>query len=108
MQSRLSNKERPLSPDLSSPFPESVLADEGDKEVIYPPPQPLPYQRPDEERQKKRRTVCGMSRFLFCGLITILLILAIGLGVGLGVGLGMKHQEYALRLTDEYANADSA
>jgi hypothetical protein len=94
VQHRLSNKDRPLSPDLSSQFPESVLASEGDKEVAYNPPQPLPYQRPDAPRTSDNRRVCGVKSSLFYGLLVLLIIfvaLGIGLGVGLGVGLGTKH-----------------
>jgi len=88
IQHRLSNKERPLSPELLSPGLESVWQGESEKEVAYPPPQPLPYQRPEEPPAKKR--ICGMPSTWFFALIGFLLIVAIALGVGLGLGLGTK------------------
>lgn len=93
MQHRLSNKERPLSPELSSPLPESVLAAEGDKEVAYPHIQPAPLQRPAESNGPDGRRVLGMKSKWFYGLLVLLIALAIGLGVGLGVGLGTKNSE---------------
>ena len=80
-----------MSPDLSSPLPESVLADEGDKEVVFPHPQPLPYQRPAGDQSGRRRRICGIPKLGFRILLMVLIILAIGLGLGLGIGLGTKH-----------------
>lgn len=86
-----------MSPELSSPLPESVMAAEGDKEVAYPHLQPVPYQRPPEDAANKDgRRVCGMNSKWFYGLLVLLIALAIGLGVGLGVGLGTKNDEYAI------------
>lgn len=81
-----------MSPELSSAFPESVRAGEGDKEVVaYSQPQPLPYQRPvDGSGSGNERRILGMKSKWFYGLLALLIVLAIGLGVGLGVGLGTK------------------
>lgn len=96
MQHRLSNKERPMSPELSSAFPQTVMAAEGDKEVVaYSQPQPLPYQRPvDGSGSGNERRILGMKSKWFYGLLALLIVLAIGLGVGLGVGLGTKDSGY--------------
>ena len=101
MGHRLSNKERPLSPELMSPGLESVRADEGEKEVVPQQyrPQPLPagwqgQHGAQEERQD--RTFCGMSKkalFILLAVI-IVVILGIALGVGLGVGLGKNENSY--------------
>ena len=86
-----------MSPEqLSSAFPESVRAAEGDKEVVaFQQPQPLPYQRPvDGSGREGGRKVMGMKRKWFYGLLVLLVLLAIGLGVGLGVGLGTGDDGY--------------
>ena len=85
-----------MSPELSSAFPESVRAAEGDKEVVaYQQPQPLPYQRPvDGSGKGNGRRVLGMKSKWFYGLLVLLVALAIGLGVGLGVGLGTRDSGY--------------
>jgi len=97
MQHRLSNKDRPMSPEqLSSAFPESVRAAEGDKEVVaFQQPQPLPYQRPiDGAGREGGRRVMGMRAKWFYGLLVVLVLLAVGLGIGLGVGLGTRGDGY--------------
>jgi hypothetical protein len=98
MQHRLSNKERPMSPELSSAFPEHVRAAEGDKEVVaYQQPQPLPYQRPADGSGGDGKRILGMRSKWFYGLLVpliILVVLGIGLGVGLGVGLGNQKSQY--------------
>jgi hypothetical protein len=98
MQHRLSNKERPMSPELSSAFPEHVRAAEGDKEVVaYQQPQPLPYQRPADGSGGDGRRILGMRSKWFYGLLVplvVLVVLGIGLGVGLGVGLGNQKSQY--------------
>jgi hypothetical protein len=101
MQHRLSNKERPMSPELSSAFPESVRAAEGDKEVVaYQQPQPLPYQRPvDGAGGGDGKKVMGMRKKWFLGLLVplvLLVVLGVALGVGLGVGLNSKDRYVAL------------
>lgn len=86
-----------MSPELSSPLPESVMAAEGDKEVAYPHLQPVPHQRPsDEPNNQDGRRVCGLKSKLFYGLLILLILVAIGLGVGLGVGLGTRNDGYAV------------
>lgn len=91
---RLSNKESPRSPDIGSPGLESVMADEGDKEVAaqhyWSKPEPMAQSwryREDRREEKKGRTVCGLSVLWFCILLAAIVALAVGLGVGLGVGL---------------------
>ena len=86
-----------MSPELSSPFPESVMAEEGDKEVVFTPPpapqpQPLPYERPtDNYIHVEERRILGMKRKWFYGLIVLLILLVSGCAVGLGVGLGTRN-----------------
>jgi hypothetical protein len=87
-----------MSPELASPGLESVMDEEGLKEVVTPRFEPkseeLPAgfftsRRASEDRQ--RRTYCGLSgvRF-FLILAAVIVVLGIALGVGLGVGLSSK------------------
>lgn len=88
---RLSDKQRPLSPELISPGLESVWADEGNKEVFYPNPEPQAYEPPQLYVLSRKRRICGMLEMRFFVLIVVSLALAVALGVGLGVGLGTKN-----------------
>lgn len=88
---RLSNKSGP--PEIHSPGLESVLADEGDKEVApqhWSRPEPLPQTWNQQGRRrdgKNGRTICGLSVFWFCILVAAIIAIGVGLGVGLGIGL---------------------
>lgn len=89
IQHRLSNKERPLSPDpteVSSPIPESYRPDEEEKEVAIPSLQPDARQSSTSQGFRRRGT-CGLPLFWLLVLVGVVIALAIGLGVGLGLGL---------------------
>ena len=90
---RLSNKESSRQHEINSPGLESVMADEGDKEVA-----PQYYSRPDQMPQRynhqrgrrdgsRGRRICGLPVFWFCILIAAILSIGAGLGIGLGIGL---------------------
>ena len=91
------SKERPTSTSMSSPGLESVMDEEGHKEVVsygwqqqYPVGLGIPgHATPDE---RTGRTYCGLSRKRFVLILSAILLigLAISLGVGLGVGLSQK------------------
>jgi len=89
---RFAGKQKPLSPELISPGLESVWADEGNKEVFYPNPEPQAYEPPQLYVLSRNRRICGILEMRFFVLIVISLALAVVLGVGLGVGLGTKNQ----------------
>lgn len=90
---RLSNKGGPNSPEIHSPGLESVMADEGDKEVApqhWSKPEPMPqtwHQQSGRREARNGRTVCGLPLFWFCILVAAIVAIGVGLGVGLGIGL---------------------
>lgn len=66
--------------------------------MVYPPPQPQPYVRPQEQRPESQR-LCGLPKRWFYVLLALLIAIAIGLGVGLGVGLGTKQSSYVFLIS---------
>jgi len=95
-----------MSPELSSAFPESVRAAEGDKEVVaYQQPQPLPYQRPvDGAGGGDGKKVMGMRKKWFWGLLVPLVVLVVlGVALGVGLGVGLNRDDGYVALIDEGA-----
>lgn len=96
----MSDKDRHTSAEMSSPGLQSVLDEEGQKEVVPPRnkqgshpglvPGLLGFKSDDD---KSRRRCCGLSRswFIILSVLLVLVVLAIALGVGLGVGLSNNH-----------------
>lgn len=86
-------KTTPQPQQLPSPGLESVMADEGDKEVAFrrwsrPDPMPQTWsQREQQQSDRRSRTVCGLSLLYFWILLAVLVAIGVGLGVGLGIGL---------------------
>jgi hypothetical protein len=93
------SKERSTSAEMSSPGLQSVLDDEGNKEVISPRRQQqgghpglvpgiLGY---SSDNEKTGRTYCGLSRLWFLIALAAIIIIVLGIALGVGLGVGLKN-----------------
>lgn len=95
-----------MAPEIHSPGLESVWGGEGDKEV-YSAPGNAQLERSPQRNQKTGR-ICGLKKYWFWAVLTLILVLAVGLGAGLGAGLGTKHHSSKSSATPSASSTSAA